>query len=268
MEMTMLNRLRNFKEARYFLKYGEIEMHLIKHLCHPLKDALDIGANVGGYVHFMRRYARSVVAYEPNPDFVAVLRKKFAGDEVKIQQLALSDREDDNVLLTMPIIQGETVSGCATISFAAATTFGGMCKSVVCRSARLDGVYNGEVGFIKIDVEGNEMAVLDGAFETISMSRPNVLVEIDDHLSPGGLQEAIRYFLDHNYRGFYIWKKSVVLPAESFSVRLSQDPANRVNLTATLKYREDDKYLSNFLFLPAETAFPLCVTIQNVLKRL
>ena len=50
---------------------------------------------------------------------------------------------------------------------------------------RLDNVYSGTAGFIKIDVEGHEQAVLDGAVETIDRCRPRLLVEVDERLSPG-----------------------------------------------------------------------------------
>ena len=53
---------------------------------------------------------------------------------------------------------------------------------------RLDNVYRGRAGFIKIDVEGHEQAVLDGAVETIRRCKPRMLVEIDDRLSPADLR--------------------------------------------------------------------------------
>ena len=35
----------NWREAHYFGKYGEVEMHLLKFLCRRDQDALDVGAN-------------------------------------------------------------------------------------------------------------------------------------------------------------------------------------------------------------------------------
>src|SRR5690348_1748796 len=67
----------NWREARYYCKYGEIEMRLVDLLCRSGEDAIDVGANFGGYVHFMQHHARRVIAFEPVPEFVCVLRGKF-----------------------------------------------------------------------------------------------------------------------------------------------------------------------------------------------
>ncbi len=54
--------LLNWREARFYGRYGEVELHLLEFLCHRNCDAIDVGANDGSYVHFLRRYARRVIA--------------------------------------------------------------------------------------------------------------------------------------------------------------------------------------------------------------
>src|SRR5882757_9722234 len=110
----------NWREARYFGKHGEVEMHLLEFLCRRDQDAIDVGANYGGYVHFMRRYARRVVAFEPIPAFVELLRRKFSRD-VMINSIALSDGAGDTELY-IPMIDGVMISGCSTISADASIT--------------------------------------------------------------------------------------------------------------------------------------------------
>jgi len=100
----------NWREANYFGKYGEVEMHLLEFLCRRDQDAIDVGANYGGYVHFMRRHARRVVAFEPIPAFVELLRRKFSRD-VMINSIALSDGAGDTELY-IPMIDGVMISGC------------------------------------------------------------------------------------------------------------------------------------------------------------
>ncbi len=77
-------------------------------------------------------------------------------------------------------------------------------RALKVRMDRLDNVYDGTAGFIKIDVEGHEQAVLDGAVETIDRCRPRILVEIEQHRSPGGLEKAEVYFSRLGYRGHYV----------------------------------------------------------------
>src|SRR4029453_11237160 len=44
----------NWREKNYFHRHGEQEMHLVEFLCRRDQDAIDVGANYGGYVHFLR----------------------------------------------------------------------------------------------------------------------------------------------------------------------------------------------------------------------
>jgi hypothetical protein len=59
--------LLNWRESRYYGRYGEVELHLLEFLCRRDRDAIDVGANDGSYVHFLRRHARHVIAFEPMP---------------------------------------------------------------------------------------------------------------------------------------------------------------------------------------------------------
>src|SRR5689334_10623128 len=81
----------NWRETRFYARYGEVELHLLEFLCHRDLEAIDVGANDGSYVHFMRRHARRVLAFEPMPHLAAALRRKFAGTNVVVREMALSD---------------------------------------------------------------------------------------------------------------------------------------------------------------------------------
>ena len=84
--------LLNWREARFYGRYGEVELHLLEFLCRRDADAIDIGANDGSYVHYMRRHARHVVAFEPMPTLAKALRQKFPRG-VTVEPIALSDQE-------------------------------------------------------------------------------------------------------------------------------------------------------------------------------
>jgi FkbM family methyltransferase len=239
----------NWREVHYFGKYGEVEMHLLKFLCRHDQDAIDIGANYGGYVHFMRRHASRVLAFEPITEFVDLLRRKFPRD-VMIEPIALSDRAGGTELY-VPMIDGAMVSGCSTLSTDASLAYPAH-RVLKVRMDRLDNVYGGTVGFIKIDVEGHEQAVLDGAVETIDRCRPRILVEIDERLSPGGLERAKAYFSRLGYRGHYVHRGRLE-PIEKFSSADLQNPSNMPDLTASLRERPRfEDYINNFIFLPAD----------------
>jgi FkbM family methyltransferase len=237
----------NWREARFYGRYGEVELHLLEFLCRRDQDAIDVGANDGCYVHYLRRHARQVIAFEPMPSLARMLRRKFRRGVV-VESMALSDTAGA-VSLRMPVVDGVVVTGCSTVSSAASATYPAH-RAIEVPMDRLDSVYGGEVGFIKIDVEGHEQAVLDGAIETIRRCRPRMLVEVDERLAPGGLARAKAYFRDLGYRGYYV-EAGRLEPIERFSTERLQNPANLPDLTASLQQRERfGRYIYNFIFLP------------------
>lgn len=242
--------LLNWREARFYGRYGEVELHLLEFLCRRDADAIDVGANDGSYVHYLRRHARKVIAFEPMPALARALRDKFPGNDVSVEQVALSDREG-TVELHMPVVDGVVVTGCSTISSEASETYPAS-RAIEVPMDRLDAVYKGRVGFIKIDVEGHEQAVLDGAVQTIRRCRPRLLVEVDDRLSPGGLARARAYFDRLGYTGHFV-RQGKLEPIAAFSIEEMQRPDRLPDLTAPLTARKRfGSYIYNFIFLPAD----------------
>ncbi len=242
--------LLNWREARFYGRYGEVELHLLEFLCRRDADAIDVGANDGSYVHYLRRHARKVIAFEPMPLLARALRDKFPGNDVAVEQVALSDHEG-TVELHMPVVDGVVVTGCSTISTGASGTYPAS-RAIEVPMDRLDAVYKGRVGFIKIDVEGHEQAVLDGAVQTIRRCRPRMLVEVDDRLSPGGLARARAYFDRLGYTGHFV-RQGKLEPIGAFSIEEMQRPDKLPDLTAPLTARKRfGSYIYNFIFLPAD----------------
>ncbi len=113
----------------------------------------------------------------------------------------------------------------------------------------LDSLDFGNVGFIKIDVEGHEQAVLRGAAGLIARQRPVVQVECEERHVPGAVASAARFFAALGYRGFF-WKAAMLQPIELF------DPL-RDQRSETLDHGDDWRgtYINNFIFVhPARAA--------------
>lgn len=257
--------LLNWREARFYGRYGEVELHLLEFLCRRDRDAIDVGANDGSYVHYLRRHARRVIAFEPMPSLADALGAKFR-DGVDIRPVALSDR-DGTVELHMPVVAGVTVTGCSTVSPTASATYPDH-RAIEVPMATLDGSYEGDAGFIKIDVEGHEQAVLDGAMQTIRRCQPRMLVEIDERLSPGGLGRARAYFRELDYRGYFV-KAGRIEPIGLFSPDLLQNPADLPDLTAPLQQRQRfGRYIYNFIFLPRDEPIETLRRMSNRLSEL
>ena len=257
--------LLNWREARFYGRYGEVELHLVEFLCRRDRDAIDIGANDGSYEFYLLPHARHVIAFEPMPALAQALRTKFRRG-VTVEAMALSNRSG-TASLCMPVVDGIPINGCSTISSIAAAKYPGH-QPVEVPMDTLDDVYEGEAGFIKIDVEGHQQAVLDGAFETIRRCRPRVLVEIIERMSPGGLKAAQRMFSDLHYTGYFV-HKGQLRPIHQFSLEAMQNERDIPPLRAHLSTRgRFGKYLYNFIFVPAEEERRLAPKLEARLRKL
>lgn len=255
----------NWRESRFYGRYGEIELRLLRFLCRREADGIDVGAGEGTYVHYMRPHVRRVVAYEPLPGSAKALRAKF-GRDVSIEALALSDRKG-TAELHVPVVDGVVVSGCATVSSYAAATYPAG-QSIDVPVDRLDDIYRGRVGIIKISAEGHEQAVLEGAIEILRRDRPRLVIRIDERLSPGSIGRAGSHLAALGYRGHFV-HNTVLKPLERFSIRHMQYSGNVPDLVAPLQARDRfGRYVYNFIFLPAEEPASTLSEIARHLEKL
>ena len=104
------------------------------------------------------------------------------------------------------------------------------------QTARLDDYQLPPVGFIKIDVEGHEEAVLRGAAQTIARNRPVLMIEIEERHNPGALGRLFERFGADRYR-----------VQCAIDGALADSPPLARLMTQT---RDDPSYISNFFFVP------------------
>ena len=183
----------------------------------------------------MRRYSSHVFAYEPMPGLAESLRREIRARGVTIESVALSDRTG-TAELRMPVVDGVVVTGCSTVSLNASATYPGY-RGIEVPMERLDNVYRGHAAIIKIDVEGHELAVLDGAVETVRRCRPRVLVELLETLAPGCVAQARAYFDRLGYRGILRPRRRDEADRAVLGCR-DAEPVNLPDLTAPLQARQ------------------------------
>ncbi len=242
----------NWRERRYYARYGEVELHVVRHLCRRDEDAIDIGANDGSYIHFLRLYARCVYAFEPLPRLVQALKTKFRADidrgTVVIESVALSNARGAAVL-RVPVVDGVLVEGCSSVTPAVAVKYP-VSKEISVRTRCLDDVYFRQAGYIKIDVEGHEEDVLAGARRTIIRCQPRVQVELEESIAPGAVGRVAEWFRGLGYSGYFVYRRRLT-PIGQFRSALMQRAADYPDLTAGLDERERfGPFIYNFLFFP------------------
>jgi FkbM family methyltransferase len=152
----------------------------------------------------MRRYSKSVVAFEPNPELAARLARLMRlVPSVTVHGSGLSDR-DESTMLRIP-----TEKGWATLE-AANTLPGREAREVPVRVRRLDGFGFPDVGFIKIDVEGHELAVLRGAERLLRTARPNLLIEAAEEHRPGAFSSVRDFLTPLGYVGAFMREGTLI----------------------------------------------------------
>lgn len=137
--------------------------------------AIDIGANVGLYAYRMSAIFSKVHAFEINDALTADLIA-FNPGNVEVVHFGLSSQAGEAILY-IPVLNGVSLTGWASLA-------PGNCPDTtehVTKPVKIQTLDNFDingVSFIKIDVEGHEVEVLNGGKRTLMENRPIVLVEI------------------------------------------------------------------------------------------
>jgi FkbM family methyltransferase len=169
---------------------GEPELAVLDQLIRRGGTAVDVGANQGFFAFALSELADRVVAFEPNPDYALFARAMLRG-RAEVHRLALAD-EPGRTAFHVPIDHDGTV---LHLAGSLKGTHGQFPRDRTYRVEvrTLDSFALTDVRFIKVDVEGSEREVLDGASATIARDRPALLLELlsGTHADPGGYTAAI-----------------------------------------------------------------------------
>jgi hypothetical protein len=110
------------------------------------------------------------------------------------------------------------------------------------KTATLDSHQFETIDLIKIDVEGHELNVIDGAFRTIESNKPVIICELEERNHAGIVTCARNRLEGIGYCGYYL-DGYILCPLDEFDVRADQ---RQHNITAAGKI---GRYINNFVFL-------------------
>jgi FkbM family methyltransferase len=153
---------------------------------HKRRVALDIGAHVGFWTMSLRRNFEQVIAFEPHALHAELFRRNIAGAKnVVLHEVALGAGSGMVDLIYTAGNTGNTHIKMGPGSQVPMTTL----ESYTSQLA--------EVDFIKVDVEGFELNVLEGATPTILRCKPVIICENKGNDTKNfegeGKQNAIAY---------------------------------------------------------------------------
>lgn len=209
----------------------------------PGDTALDIGAHKGGYAYWMLKQVGKdgkVYAFEPQLslfEHLQKLKKSLRWSNCTVEHLALSN-QIGSVELRIPIGKDKKSSPGASI---VKTIFEeNQIRMETVATSTLD-AYCAENSIVpqllKIDVEGNELAVLQGGEKTLGQHRPAVLMECEArHIGEEQARATFHFLENIGYRGFFI-EGFLFRPLADFDFSKHQSEGKK-------------PYCNNFIFQP------------------
>jgi FkbM family methyltransferase len=221
----------------------EPEARFLPLLCAPDRVSVDVGGNLGGYAWILAQLSRRCHVFEPNPGLYRRLCVAFAFDRrVIVHRIALSDRSGETSL-RIPLKSGVPVHGLATVESANSMP-GLQTTRVEVKRRRLDDLGLTDIGFIKIDVEGHELAVLKGAEQTLRRYKPALLVEADTRQRPDAVASVVAFLESLGYGGRFL-SRGELTDISKFDRAIHQD---RGALDEFSRLKAGAIYIANFLF--------------------
>ena len=231
----------------------ELEMVTARQFLAKDKVAVDVGANVGLFTSVLARYSKRVIAFEPNPALARHLAK-VAPRNCEVMAKAVSDREGTTTL-RVPLADGIAMDALATVSaanrFETETRATGFAThdvpTVTLDHALGPMLHAGErLGFINIDVEGHEFAVLKGGEKAILAERPVLLVELE-YRHGAQVEDVFDWLKARRYVPGVVANGKRLEVIDPQGLRALQDESRLARRLAGDRYAG---YVNNVFFLP------------------
>ncbi|MBL8628658.1 MAG: FkbM family methyltransferase [Rhodospirillaceae bacterium] len=225
---------------RKHARRGERELKLLPQLVDKNKIALDIGANKGVYTHTLAKLATHVHSFEPHPKMFPLLARALP-ENATAYHVAVSDT-GGTAELVIPSYnkRGLSNQGASLDPSKKNAPFG--FTSVAIASRTIDSYNFTNVGFIKVDVEGFEQAVVRGLLETAAREKPWLMIEIEEWHTKRPIEDCLADMRVLNADVFFA--KATESGAELRPIA-DFDPENDHR-----KRRKQPGYVGNFFFKP------------------
>jgi FkbM family methyltransferase len=224
----------------------EPELARLGDLCPPdCGTAVDVGGWYGPWTRRLAGRARRVVTVEPHPRLARLLTAA-APANVRVVHAAASDRSGTARLWLPPGDDGER-----GVSSLVRRDIHAHAVDVPC--VTLDGLRLTDVGFVKIDVDGSELAVLRGGQKLLARDRPALFVELESRIQP--IAPVVDLLAGLGYAGWVLpartWLPLNPAVLEAHQARASY-VAGRGLLRRVLPLRglRGPRYVNSVLFLP------------------
>lgn len=229
-------------ERAYYYYPLRHELTIMKRLCNQNKISMDIGANKGHFALFLAKYTSFVHCFEPLPVMQDFLNTRFRRTNIRIHDCALGNCEQELDLYIPSVKEQKYETRSSLIKEVSDNNVMGEkvteIQTIKVKVKKLDSFKIDNLGFMKIDVEGYELQVLDGAKETIQHNRPNLFIEIEQrHHKHESISHIFQEIIDFGYHGYFIYNNKIKSISD-FDVERMQNCISEGTIN----------YINNFIF--------------------
>ena len=186
----------------------ERELSVLKRIIKKGDVAVDVGAHLGIYTYKLRKLVGkngTVIGLEPQFDLSRYLSLAFhIFRNVSIINSAAHKVNSTKVLYT-PKHNGSIATGGASLKKRSINN-----EITKITTIKIDSLNLARCNFIKIDVEGGELSVLEGSLKTLSKFHPALLIEIDFTLSGKNVASTVNLLKRLKYQPFVIERNAFI----------------------------------------------------------
>ena len=184
----------------------------------------DIGAFQGLLTLFFASQARQVVSYEPNSKNHARLLENIRLNHltnVLVRNVALGAKQETAEMVALPLMSGGASIASNTIKALHSSNLSVVSERITVTTLD-DDIRESSLpppDFIKVDVEGSELALLMGARETLLTYKPKLFIELHGetmNLKRRNVAEIVGYLNELGYTDIrHIESTTAITPANS-----------------------------------------------------
>lgn len=209
------------------------EMLAVEGMLREKRNFLDIGANVGIYSLYFSPMFNQVHAFEPISEITQHLKRANISNVI-IHNVAVSDTIGE-LELRIPVIRGSVRPALASLEARS-----GKVDLRDVSVLTIDSLAFEHVDLIKIDVEGHELSVIEGAKETLTRCRPIILMEIEQRHIDWPIEKVFHSIEVLGFAGRFI-ANGEQIPLNDFDILKHQ---------RLVDGRPKGEYVNNFIFVP------------------
>tara|TARA_R110000803_G_scaffold117669_3_gene186188 strand:+ start:451 stop:1092 length:642 start_codon:yes stop_codon:yes gene_type:complete len=154
---------------------------------------VDCGTYIGSHSLSMSNLAKKVIGFEPQPLIFKCLTQTIDKQNIKnikLYNIALSNKQGNTFIMT-------NNDGDASLEGIRDNKFK---HKFPIKTNTLDNIINEKIDLIKIDVEGHEWEMLEGASETITKYRPIIILETFRTKNNKNNLEIFKLQYNYNYQ--------------------------------------------------------------------